>query len=271
LTNVPLEQSAGGAASSQAAKAMKPMARPLVERPASASGRHAMASDINPSFDPRLFLAKPGDGRTVATYRKSQIVFLQGSVADSVYYIRSGKVKIAVVSKQGREAIIALLGDGDFFGESCLAGHTHCIATATALTESVIVKIDKTTIVNAIRQEAAFAEIFISHLLARNIRSESDLIDQLFNSSEKRLARLLLLLANYGKDGKPEPITTSISQETLAEMIGTTRSRVSYFMNKFRRMGLIEYKDGITVNSSLLNVVLLDKPSIRDCTFVDES
>ncbi|KAA5597296.1 Crp/Fnr family transcriptional regulator [Blastochloris sulfoviridis] len=229
-----------------------------------------MASEIKSSFDPRIFLAKPGEGRSVGAYRKAKIVYSQGAPANAVYYIRSGKVKVAVVSKEGREAVISLLGENDFFGESCLSGPPYRIATVTTLTDSVIVKIEKATILRALQQEPSFAEMFISHLLARKIRVESDLVDQLLNSSEKRLARLLLLLANYGTESEAEHITTDLSQETLADMIGTTRSRVSYFMNKFRKLGFIEYKDGITVNRSLLNAILLDNLSIRDYSFMDD-
>lgn len=253
------------------AEEMKLFARPFVVRPAAASRTDFMASEFGPSFNPRLFLAKSGEGRSVGTYRKAKIVYSQGAPADAIYYIRSGKVKVAVVSKEGREAVISLLGENDFFGESRLYGPPYRIATVTALTDSVIVKIEKATILRALQQEPSFAEMFISHLLARNIRAESDLVDQLLNSSEKRLARLLLLLANYGTESKTEHITTALSQETLADMIGTTRSRVSYFMNKFRKLGFIEYKDGITVNRSLLNAILLDNLSICDYSFKDDS
>ena len=182
---------------------------------------------------------------------------------DSVFYIQSGKVKKTVVSEQGKEAVVALLGTGDFFGEGCLTGQPRRLSTVSAVTESVIVRIAKADITRVIHKEPAFAELFIAHLLARNSRVEEDLVDQLFNSSEKRLARMLLLLANFGKEGRPEPIIAKISQETLAEMIGTTRSRVSHFMNKFRELGLIDYNGHIEVHSSLLNVVLHDQPQIK--------
>jgi CRP/FNR family transcriptional regulator, cyclic AMP receptor protein len=222
-----------------------------------------MALKRRPSFDPKAFLAKVGEGRSIATYHKGQIVFSQGDPANAVFYIQSGNVKLTVVSEQGKEAVVAMLGTNEFFGEACLAGQAQRIATAATTTDSVIVRLEKAAIVRVIHQEPAFSEMFIAHLLGRTIRIEADLVDQLFNSSEKRLARLLLLLANFGKEGKPEPILATISQETLAEMIGTTRSRVSFFMNKFRKLGLIDYNGGIEVHSSLLNVVLNDEPHIN--------
>jgi CRP-like cAMP-binding protein len=222
-----------------------------------------MISKRKPPFDPKVFLAKINGGRSVADYRKSQIVYTQGELADSVFYIQSGKVRKTVVSEHGKEAVIALLGTGDFFGEGCLTGEPLRLATVSAMTECVIVRIVKADITRVIHKEPAFAELFIAHLLSRNSRVEEDLVDQLFNSSEKRLARILLLLANFGKEGRPEPIIAKISQETLAEMIGTTRSRVSHFMNKFRELGLIDYNGHIEVHSSLLNVVLHEKPAIR--------
>jgi len=222
-----------------------------------------MISKRKPPFDPKVFLAKINGGRSVADYRKSQIVYTQGELADSVFYIQSGKVRKTVVSGQGKEAVVALLGTGDFFGEGCLTGEPLRLATVSAMTECVIVRIVKADITRVIHKEPAFAELFIAHLLSRNSRVEEDLVDQLFNSSEKRLARILLLLANFGKEGRPEPIIAKISQETLAEMIGTTRSRVSHFMNKFRELGLIDYNGHIEVHSSLLNVVLHEKPAIR--------
>ena len=222
-----------------------------------------MAIKRRPSFNPKSFLAKVGEGRSIGKYRKDQIVFSQGDPADAVFYIQKGKVKVTVVSEQGKEAVVAILGPDEFFGEGCLAGQTQRIATVATMTDSVIVRLEKAAIVRVIHQEPAFSEMFIAHLLARTIRVEADLVDQLFNSSEKRLARLLLLLANFGKEGKPEPIIAKISQETLAEMIGTTRSRVSFFMNKFRKLGFIDYNGGIEVHSSLLNVVLHDQPQIK--------
>jgi CRP/FNR family cyclic AMP-dependent transcriptional regulator len=213
-------------------------------------------------FDPKVFLAKVNGGRVISNYRKDQTVFRQGDPANSVFYIQSGKVKATVVSEQGKEAVIALLGADDFFGEGSLAGQPLRLSTVSAMTECVIVRIEKSDITRVIHEEPAFAELFISHLLSRNSRVEEDLVDQLFNSSEKRLARVLLLLANFGKEGRPVPIIAKISQETLAEMIGTTRSRVSFFMNKFRELGLIDYNGHIEVHSSLLNVVLHDQPQI---------
>ncbi len=226
--------------------------------------RKAARSKAKLDFDPKVFLSKVSGGRSISNYRKDQIVFTQGEPADSVFYIQGGKVKKTVISEQGKEAVIALFGTGDFFGEGCLAGQPLRLATIRAITECVIMRITKAEIVRVIHEEPAFAELFISHLLARNGRVEEDLVDQLFNSSEKRLARMLLLLANFGKDGQPLPVIAKISQETLADMIGTTRSRVSFFMNKFRDLGLIDYiGQNIEVHSSLLNVVLHDKPEIR--------
>jgi CRP-like cAMP-binding protein len=222
-----------------------------------------MKSNKKLPFDPKVFLSKVNGGRTITSYQKNQNVYAQGDPADSVFYIQSGKVKKIVVSEQGKEAVVALLGTGDFFGEGCLRGETLRLAAVSAMTESVIMRIPKENIVRMIHEEPAFAEMFISHLLRRNSRVEEDLVDQLFNSSEKRLARTLLLLANFGKEGEPEPILAKISQETLAEMIGTTRSRVSAFMNKFRQLGLVDYNGRIEVHRSLLNVVLHENPEIR--------
>jgi CRP/FNR family cyclic AMP-dependent transcriptional regulator len=231
-------------------------------RPAPIAGRRVMAIEP-PIFDPKSFLAKVGEGRSISKYRRDQTVFSQGHPADAVFYIQKGKVKVTVVSEQGKEAVVAILEGGDFLGEGCLAGQPRRIATVVTMTESVIMRLEKAAIIGVIHDEPAFSEMFIAHLLARTVRVEADLIDHLFNSSEKRLARLLLLLANFGKEGKPEPIIAKISQETLAEMIGTTRSRVSFFMNKFRKMGFIEYNGGIQVHSSLLNVILHDQPQIK--------
>jgi CRP/FNR family transcriptional regulator, cyclic AMP receptor protein len=225
-----------------------------------------MSIKSRPPFDPKAFLAVVGEGRSFGRYRKGEIVVSQGDPADAVFYIQSGEVKLTVVSEQGKEAVVAMLRTNDFFGEGCLAGQARRIATVAAMTDSVIVRLEKAAIVRVIRQEPAFSEMFIAHLVARAIRVEADLVDQLFNSSEKRLARLLLLLANFGKEEKPEPVLAKISQETLADMIGTTRSRVSYFMNKFRKLGFIDYNgcNGcIEVRSSLLNVVLHDEPHIE--------
>jgi CRP-like cAMP-binding protein len=215
-------------------------------------------------FDPKAFLAKVGEGKTIATYRKDEIVFSQGEIADAVFYIQKGKIKLSVVSEQGKEAVVAILAPGQFFGEGCLNGHPLRIATTTAIEDCVITRLDKAVMVTTIHNEPDFAELFMAYLLDRNSRIEEDLIDQLFNSSEKRLARLLLLLANFGKEGRPLPIAGKISQETLAEMIGTTRSRVSFFMNKFRKLGFIEYNGEIEVHNSLLNVILYDRPEAKE-------
>ncbi len=222
-----------------------------------------MALKRRPSFNPKSFLAKVGEGRSIGAYRKDQTVFSQGDPADAVFYLQNGKAKVTVVSEHGKEAVVAILGTSEFFGEGCLAGQARRIATVTTMTESVIVRLEKAAIIRVIHQEPAFSEMFIAHLLGRTIRVEADLVDQLFNSSEKRLARLLLLLAHFGKEDKPEPMNAKISQETLAEMIGTTRSRVSFFMNKFRKLGFIHYNGGIEVHSSLLNLVLHEEPHIE--------
>ena len=211
-------------------------------------------------FDLNAFLITLSEGRSVANYPAGGVVFAQGNPADALFYIRAGKVKIATVSSEGKEAVVALLEEGNFFGEGCLAGQSVRISTATALVESSVVRLDRAAVIRVLRDEPAFSERFMTHLLARNIRMEADLIDQLFNSSERRLARLLLMLAHYGKEGELQPVLTNVSQETLAEMIGTTRSRVSFFMNKFRRLGFIEYNGQLRVHSSLLNVVLHDDP-----------
>jgi CRP-like cAMP-binding protein len=218
------------------------------------------------SFDPKEFLAKIGEGRTIAKYRKGQTIFAQGDLADSVFYIQDGKVKITVVSDQGKEAVVAILGPDEFCGQGCLAGQVKRIGGATALSECEIMRLEKDAIGRVLREEPAFSQMFLTHLLVRTIRVEEDLVDQLFNSSEKRLARALLLLANFGKEGKPEPILTKVSQEMLADMIGTTRSRVSFFMNKFRKLGFIDYNGTLEVHSSLLSVVLQDQPHITDKT-----
>ena len=223
-----------------------------------------MAPKKKLTFDPKVFLTKVNGGRTISKYRVNQVVYEQGAPANSVFYIQNGKAKVTVLSDLGKEAVVSVLGAGDFFGEGCLTAQTVRMATVAALTECVIVRMAKESIIRVIHEEPSFAELFISHLLARNVRVEEDLVDQLFNSSEKRLARTLLLLANFGKEkSEPEPILAKISQETLAEMIGTTRSRVSFFMNKFRKLGLIDYNGHIEVHRSLLNVVLHEKPEIR--------
>jgi CRP/FNR family cyclic AMP-dependent transcriptional regulator len=210
------------------------------------------------AFDPKTFLATVNHGRTVASYAKEAVVFRQSSPADAVFYIQKGKVKITVASKQGKEAVIAVLGPGDFFGEGCLIGQSLRLGTAKAMSACEIMRVSKTEMVRVLHEEPAFGELFIAHLLTRNSRVEADLVDQLFNSSEKRLARTLLLLAHFGKDGEPQKISTPISQETLAEIIGTTRPRVSLFMNKFRKLGFISYNGHIEVHRSLLTVVLGD-------------
>jgi len=210
------------------------------------------------SFDPKLFLATVDGGRSVANYRKNEIVFSQGDPADAVFYVREGKIKLAVKSKQGKQAVVAILGGGEFFGEGCLNGQSLRLATARAMAESEVMRITKTEMVRVLHAEPAFAEMFIAHLLIRNSRIEEDLVDQLFNSSEKRLARTLLSLANFGKDDAPQPVTAKISQETLADIIGTTRPRVSFFMNRFRKLGFIDYNGDLKINSSLLSVVLRD-------------
>ena len=222
-----------------------------------------MESNQKLPFDPQALLAKANGGRTIFTCQINQIVFSQGEPADSIFYIQGGKVKLTVLSEQGKEAIVAILGIGDFCGEGCLAGQPRRMATAAAMEESAIMRLEKAAMIRLLHDEPEFSERFMSHLLARNIRVEADLVDQLFNSSEKRLARLLLILAKFGKEGKPEPVIAKISQETLAEMIGTTRSRVSFFMNRFRKMGLIDYNGHLEIHSSLLNVVLHDEPHIN--------
>ena len=218
---------------------------------------------IQAAFDPQEFLAKVGEGKTILEFRKDDIVFAQGDVANTVFYIQKGRVKVVVISEQGKEAVVGILEPGQFFGEGCMNGHSLRIATATAMEKCLATAITKTAMLQALHDEPKFSELFMAYLLTRNSRIEEDLIDQLFNSSEKRLARLLLLLANFGKEGSPQPITPNISQETLAEMIGTTRSRVSFFMNRFRKLGFISYNGKIEVNSSLLTAVLYDKPEIK--------
>jgi CRP/FNR family transcriptional regulator, cyclic AMP receptor protein len=210
-------------------------------------------------FDPKLFLAKIGEGRSLADYQKNQKVFSQGDSADAVFYIQKGQVKLTVVSRQGKEAVVGILGvDNPFLGEGCLAGQSMRMATATAMSECSIMRIKKAAMVQVLHDEPTFSELFLHHVLFRNIRMEEDLVDQLFNSSEKRLARVLLLLANFGKEGTTELVIPQMSQETLAEIIGTTRSRVSYFMNRFRKLGFIHYNGGLQVHRSLLNPVLHD-------------
>jgi CRP/FNR family transcriptional regulator, cyclic AMP receptor protein len=214
-------------------------------------------------FDSKIFLAKVGDGKTISKYQKDQIVFSQGDFADAVFYIQKGKIKLTVVSQRGKEAVVGILETSHFFGEGSLNGHPVRVTTATAIEQSLITRIPKAEMIAALHDEPEFSALFMADLLRRNSRIEEDLIDQLFNSSEKRLARVLLLLANFGKEATVEPIIGQFSQETLAEMIGTTRSRVSFFMNKFRKLGYIEYNGKLEIRNSLLNVVLYDKPEIR--------
>jgi CRP/FNR family cyclic AMP-dependent transcriptional regulator len=214
-------------------------------------------------FDPKIFLAKVGDGITISRYQTDQIVFSQGEVADAVFYVQEGEIKLTVISKQGKEAVVGIVRPTQFFGEGCLNGHPLRVTTAAAINECLITRIAKKAMISTMHDEPEFSELFTAYLLSRNSRIEEDLIDQLFNSSEKRLARLLLLLANFGKEGTPQPIIGKFSQETLAEMIGTTRSRVSFFMNRFRKLGYIEYNGKLEIRNSLLNVVLYDKPEIK--------
>ena len=213
---------------------------------------------LKPAFDPKIFLAEVGAGRNIMDYRKGQVVFSQGDAADAIFYIQKGKLKITVVSNQGKEAVIAILEMGDFAGESCLAGQIKHMGTASAMTDCAVLRLEKAEMIRVLHDEPVFSELFLRYLLSRNIRIEEDLVDQLFNSSEKRLARVLLLLANFGKEGKPEPVIAKISQEMLAEIIGTTRARVNFFMNRFRKLGFIDYNGKLYVHSSLLNVVLHD-------------
>ncbi|HEX8167636.1 MAG TPA: Crp/Fnr family transcriptional regulator [Beijerinckiaceae bacterium] len=223
-----------------------------------------MATGTNGNFDPRAFLASVGKGRNIIKAREGEVIFSQGDPADALFYLQNGKVKVTTLSSHGKEAVVAILGAGDFFGEGCLAGQPLRISTVIAMTDCSIARLKKAAVIRVLHEEPAFSELFMTYLLARNIRMEADLIDQLFNSSEKRLARLLLLLANFGKDGGPQPVVAKISQETLAEMIGTTRSRASLFMNKFRKLGFIDYNGHLEVHSSLLSVVLHDDPrSVR--------
>jgi CRP/FNR family cyclic AMP-dependent transcriptional regulator len=213
-------------------------------------------------FDPKTFLATIGDGRKILTVSSKKMIFAQGDGADAVFYVQKGKVRLTVVSQTGKEATIGIVSEGNFFGEGALAGQVLRMGSAAAMTDCELLRVDKKAMMTALHREHAFSDLFVAYLLARNIRYEEDLVDQLFNSSEKRLARVLLLLAHFGKDGIPEPVVPKISQETLAEMVGTTRSRVSFFMNRFRKLGFIHYaggvEGGLQVHSSLLNVVLHD-------------
>jgi CRP/FNR family transcriptional regulator, cyclic AMP receptor protein len=215
-----------------------------------------MKLNEEPIFDAKIFLGQAGKGRTAADYEKNQVVFSQGDPANAVYYIQKGKVKLTVTSNQGKEAVVAILAAGDFLGEGCLASQILRMETASTMVECSIMRLEKTRMIRALHDEPAFSELMVAHLLSRTMRIEEDLIDQLFNSSEKRLARVLLMLANSGKEDALEPVIAKISQQTLAEIVGTTRSRVSFFMNKFRKLGFIEYKHHLEVRSSLLNVVL---------------
>ena len=223
-----------------------------------------MAKERSQEFDTATFLAQPGDGRSNAKYRKNQIIFSQGDPADAVFYIQKGKLKVTVVSDRGKEAVAAILSPDEFVGEACMAGQVLRLVTVSAMTDAVVTRIEKSAMIRLIQEQPAFSQMFMTHILNRTIRVEADLHDQLFNSSERRLARLLLLLANYGNDGKLEPILAKVSQETLAEMIGTTRSRVSFFMNRFRKLGFISYNGHIEVHTSLLNLVLHEQPHIKN-------
>jgi CRP-like cAMP-binding protein len=211
-------------------------------------------------FDPTTFFETVSAGRIISSYPKKEIIFAQGDDADAVFYIKKGNVKVTVLSTQGKEAVVAIHGKDEFIGEGCLAGQPRRLATATAMTECVVMRVEKMEITRIIRDEPAFSQIFLTHILARNARAEEDLVDQLFNSTEKRLARVLLLLANFGKEGRPEPIVAEIKQDVLAEMVGTTRSRVNHFMNKFRDLGFIDYNGKLEVHTSLLSVLLKDQP-----------
>jgi CRP/FNR family cyclic AMP-dependent transcriptional regulator len=222
-----------------------------------------MTNPAKGTFDARVFLAKLGAGKTIRNFQKNKTVFVQGDAADSVFYIQRGKIKVTVISKHEKEAVVGILGPGQFFGEGCMNGHALRISTTTAMEDCVITSIAKQAMKAALHDQPAFSELFVAYLLTRNSRIEEDLIDQLFNSSERRLARMLLLLSHFGKEGTPQLITPNISQETLAEMIGTTRSRVCHFMNKFRKLGLISYNGHIEVTSALLDAVLRDKPELK--------
>jgi len=230
---------------------------PILQTKRSAIGG-IVAAKKRRDFDPHAFLATIGEGRELVLFQRKQTIFAQGDPADAVFYIQTGKVKLTVVSKTGKEATIGIFSEGDFFGEASLAGQPLRMGSAAAMTDCAILRIDKKAMMEALHREHEFSDLFVAYLLARNIRYEEDLVDQLFNSSEKRLARILLLLAHFGKEGTPETVVPKISQEMLAEMIGTTRSRVSFFMNRFRDLGFIHYNGGLQVHSSLLNIVLHD-------------
>jgi CRP/FNR family transcriptional regulator, cyclic AMP receptor protein len=236
--------------------------RPTAIEPAFQAGRSVanprLPANRRRSFDPHALLATIADGRKVLRFAKKRRIFAQGDRAEAVFYIQTGKVRLTVVSKTGPEATIGMLGEGEFFGEGSIAGQTLRMGSATALTDCSVMRIDKKAMMKALHREHEFSDMFVAYLLARNIRYEADLVDQLFNSSEKRLARILLLLARFGNEGTPESVVPRVSQETLAEMVRTTRSRVSFFMNRFRKSALIQYNGELQVHSSLLNVVLLD-------------
>jgi CRP/FNR family cyclic AMP-dependent transcriptional regulator len=219
---------------------------------------HVAAVKKREKFDSQTFLSTIDGGRTIAEFAKKQTIFIQGDSSDAVFYIQTGKVKLTVLSKTGKEATIGILNEGDFFGEGCLSGQSLRMCSATALTDCTVMRIEKKVMMAVIHRERGFSDMFVAHLLVRNIRYEEDLVDHLFNSSEKRLARILLLLAHFGKEGKPEVAIPKISQETLAEMVGTTRGRVNFFMNKFRKLGFVRYNGELEVHRSLLNVVLHD-------------
>jgi CRP-like cAMP-binding protein len=241
------------------------VAKVKVARIAGAQAANAKATaDADTPFEPQAFLTRAGSGITISTYRAGQTVFAQGDVANAVFYVQTGRLKAVVLSKQGREAVVGILRAGQFFGEGCINGNARRNATMTAMEDSVITAIAKRTMIEALQDQPKLSDMFMSYLLTRNNRIEQDLIDQLFNSSEKRLARLLLLLANFGLESSPQPIDARINQETLAEMIGTTGSRVGFFMNKFRELGFISCNGNIEVNSSLLNAVLSDRPQLKE-------
>jgi len=228
------------------------MDKPTDRKPSKLKGK------APPAFDLKSFLTTAKGGKRIAVHDENHVIFSQGDPADAVFYIRKGKIKLKVLSRQGKEAVVALLDAGDFFGEGCLAGQPFRMATAISMSVCSVMRLEKPDVVRALHEQPGFSEVFVAHLLSRNIRFEEDLVDQLFNSSEKRLARVLLLLANFGKEGTPQTVIPKISQETLAEIVGTTRSRVSFFMNRFRKLGFIEYNGGMKIHSSLLNVVLHD-------------
>ena len=221
--------------------------------------RRPAAGTLATAFNPQTFLAKVGHGKTTLQASKEQLIFSQGDAADAVFYVQAGRVKLTVLSQQGKEAVVGILDHGSFFGEGSLVGHLACLATAIALDTSTIVRIEKAAMIRVLHDEPSFATLFMAYLLSHNVRIQEDLVDHLFNSAEKRLARILLLMAQYGKEGKPETVIPKVSQDTLAKMIGTTRSRISFFMNRFRKLGAINYNNGhFQVHSSLLNIVLHD-------------